>query len=252
VDRAGRENRVKLEERFGVSELYRSQFEQQERATNEVLFAHPQIGSILRDAPFVHAQFAFRSKVQAKVPFLQNRCFAEILWRVSEEIKAAVDHSGSTKKPIILLGKKYGPSKGARGTRGHITTPLIKYLAQFFLIVLTNEDYSSQLCMVCHRQTEFAKKDEMRSKKCSHCPGNGGKDFFFDRDYGASSNFHYKAEFFMRSGGFYPPQYISKKELEKRRKVVLEFLVELISFDKSGVQHRPRGPGAGNGDDNPQ
>jgi hypothetical protein len=57
----------------------------------------------------------------------------------------------------------------------------------------------------------------------------------------------------MRSGGFYPPQYCSKKELEKRRKVVLEFLVELlVSIDNSGGNHRLRGLGAGDGDDNPQ
>jgi hypothetical protein len=87
----------------------------------------------------------------------------------------------------------------------------------------------------------------------ANCLVNGGNDFFFDRDYGAPSNFHFKTVFFMRFGGLYPPQYCSKKELQKRRKVVLEFLVELlVSIDNSGGNDRLRGPGAGNGDDNPQ
>jgi hypothetical protein len=249
VDCAGRENRIKLEERLGQTNLYRAEFERRERETNEVLSAPPDVACVAQDAPFVHAQFAYRAKVQSKIPILQGNCFAQISWKLVEEMEAAVAHSGLTKKPILLLGKKYGPSKGARGTRGHMATPLVKYLAQFFLIVLTDEDYTSQLCPLCHHQTEFARDSEIRSKVCKNCPVKGGNDFFFDRDYGAPSNFHFKAVFFMRSGGFYPPQYCSKKELEKRRKVVLEFLVELlVSIDNSGGNHRLRGLG----DDNPQ
>jgi hypothetical protein len=65
-----------------------------------------------------------------------------------------------------------------------------------------------------------------------------------DRDCGAPTNFHYKAVFYMRSGGFYPPQYITKEELEKRKKLVGEFLLELeiVHIDNSGAKSANGGP----------
>ncbi len=226
VERAGRDKRAKLEQQHGKSRLYRDEWEAGERAADKVLHEHPDNARFMADAPFVHEQCAARAKVQSKIPMRQNDCFGDILWKFVDKIQEAVRLSGSTKKPVILLGDKYGPHKGAHGTRGHMTTPLVKYLAQFFLIVLVPEDFTSQGCPPCHRKTEFASKESWRGKVCKNCPV-AGKDFFFDRDYGAASNIHFKAVFYMRSGGFYPPQYITKKELGKRKKLVLQFLTEL-------------------------
>jgi hypothetical protein len=87
----------------------------------------------------------------------------------------------------------------------------------------------------------------LRGKKCENCPVAQG-DFYFDRDYGAPTNFHYKAVFYMRSGGFYPPQYITKKELGKRKKLVADFLLqlEIAHIHNSGARSANEDPGNGN------
>ena len=73
------------------------------------------------------------------------------------------------------------------------------------------------------------------------------KHFYFDRDYGAATNFHYKAEFYMRSGGFYPPQYTPMAELEERKKLVLDFLIQLeIATRNSGARSANEDPVNGN------
>ena len=131
--------------------------------------------------------------------------------------------TGSTKKPFVVIGEHYRPSKCARGMRGHIATPLIKYLAQFLLLVKIPEHNTSKLCPLCHCETQFANNREVRSKVCKNCPV-AGKDFFFDCDYGAASNMQYKAEFFVRSGGYYPAEYISIKERKKREKLFDDFM----------------------------
>ena len=46
-----------------------------------------------------------------------------------------------------------------------------------------------------------------------------GKDFFYDRDYGAASNIQYKAEFFVRSGGLYPAEFITIEQQRERREL---------------------------------
>ena len=53
---------------------------------------------------------------------------------------------------------------------------------------------------------------------CENCPV-AGKDFYFDRDYGAASNLQYKAEFFVRSSGYYPAEYITVKQRKLRAKL---------------------------------
>jgi len=235
VERSGHAKRAELEQHHHKSRLYRDVFEAGERATDEVLHEHPDNAQFMDDAAFCDEQCRARAKVQSKIPFLQNTCFAEIGRMIAEKLEAAARQFKSTKKPIILLGDKYGPHKCARGTRGHMTTPLVEYLAQFFLIVLVPEHLTSQLCPLCHCKTEFASKDSWRGKVCKSCVNR--KEFYFDRDHGAASNIYYKAVFFMRSGGFYPPQYITKRELEKRKKLVLEFLIKLdVAIRLSGTK----------------
>ena len=232
-----------MEEKFGRDRLYRDAFEAGERATDELLHERPDNARMMAEAPFVHEQFTMRSKVQSKVPMRQNECFADILWKCVEMIEEAEQLSRATqKKPVILLGDQYCPSKGARGGRGFLTKPLVEYLAQFFLIVIVPEHLTSQLCPLCHKKTEFASKDSLRGKVCKGCEVFGGHDFYFDRDFGAPTNFHYKAEFFMRSGGFYPPQYTPKAELEKREKLVLDFLTKLEIATRNQAPKVPMRP----------
>jgi hypothetical protein len=92
-----------------------------------------------------------------------------------------------------------------------------------FLIVTVPENNTTRDCCLCFRPTGFAnKREEIRSKVCKDCPV-AGRDFFYDRDDGAASNIHFKATFFVRSGGFYPPQFLPEKELAQQRKLFAEF-----------------------------
>ncbi len=247
VERAGRANRTRLEKKHGIDRLFRDMWEAGERATDEVLHERPDNAQFMADAPFVQEQFTARAKVQSEIPMSQNDCFAKIAWKCVERIQEAVRHSGSTKKPVILLGDRYTNCKGAHGGRGFLAKQLVEYLAQFFLIIIVPEHLTSLLCPPCHRKTEFASEDSWRGKVCENCPVAGG-DFFYDRDYGAASNIYYKAVFYMRSGGFYPPQYITKKELEKRKKLVLQFLTELeiAHIHNSGAKSANEDPENGN------
>ena len=103
-------------------------------------------------------------------------------------------------------------------------TPVIKFLAQFLLLVKTSEYNTTNNCLLCHCETGFANTHEKRSKVCKNCAVNGGKDFFYDRDWGSASNIQYTAEFFVLSGGFYPAEHISVKEREKRQKLFRQFM----------------------------
>ena len=162
-------------------------------------------------------------------------------WKVMGSISAA---TGSKKKPILILGDCYGPSKCARGTHGHVGSRVVKYLAQFLLIVTVPEHNTTKLCPLCHCETQFANKREIRSKVCRNCPV-AGKDFFYDRDYGAASNLQYKAEFFVRSGGYYPAEYITVKERKQRATLFDNFLRDVSqargdSLQAGGSAGQPR------------
>ena len=91
------------------------------------------------------------------------------------------------------------------------------------------------MCPLCHCETQFANKRERRSKVCKDCPV-AGRDFYFDRDYGAASNMQYKAEFFVRSGGYYPAEYISIKQRKKRNKLFEEFMRAVPRRGESEMQ----------------
>ena len=174
----------------------------------------------------------------------ESRCFEGVLEQIVKALEAVAKETGSTKKPILILGDCYGPSKGARGARGDIATRLIKYLAQFLLIVTVPEHNTTKLCPLCHCETQFANKREIRSKVCRKCPV-AGKDFFYDRDYGAASNMQYKAEFFVRSGGYYPAEYITVKEREQRATLFDDFLRDVDqarsdSLEAGGSAGQPR------------
>ena len=107
-----------------------------------------------------------------------------------------------------------------------MATPLVKYLAQFLLIVTVPEHNTTKLCPLCHCEAEYAdKKKGIRSFVCKACPV-AGKDFFYDRDYGAASNIHYKAEYYIRSGGLFPVEFITIKQRRKREELWGMYLQE--------------------------
>ena len=80
----------------------------------------------------------------------------------------------------------------------------------------------SKLCPQCHCKTQYANTREIRSKVCKNCPV-AGKDFYFDRDYGAASNLQYKAEFYVCLGSYYPAEYITVKQRKQRAKLFDDF-----------------------------
>lgn len=78
----------------------------------------------------------------------------------------------------------------AKGARGHLATPLVKYLAQFLLLVTVPEHNTTKLCPLCHCESDyFDPKRGKRAFVCKACPV-ACKDFKYDRDYGAASNIH--------------------------------------------------------------
>ncbi len=100
----------------------------------------------------------------------------------------------------------------------------MKYLAQFLLLVTVPEHNTIKLCPLCHCPAEYANhKKGIRSFVCKACPV-AGKDFFYERDYGAASNIHYKAEFYIRFGGLYPAEFITVKQRQKRQEVWDEYV----------------------------
>jgi hypothetical protein len=218
-EKEGRRARDFVVEEFGDFG-YLNQFERQERAhPSERDDVQVDMARLAQDLPAMMKQNELRRNARWDVHLKQEDCFEEILKTIVARIETAQRVTKATKQPILFLGDKYGPSKGARGARGHITTPLVKYLAQFLLIVLVPEHNTTKLCPLCHRETQFANKhQEIRSKVCKSCPV-AGKDFFYDRDYGAASNIQYKAEFFVRSGGLYPAEFITIEQHRERREL---------------------------------
>ncbi len=164
----------------------------------------------MRDLPFLMAQLF--GHVQED-HYFESR----VLKRIVATLDEAMTESKSSKKPFVVIGEHYGPS------RGHIATPLLKYLAHFLLLVTIPEHNTSKLCPQCHCETEFATTWEIRSKVCRNCPV-AGKDFYFDRDYGAASNMQYKTQFFVQSGGLYPAEYVSIKERKRLAKLFDKFV----------------------------
>jgi hypothetical protein len=127
----------------------------------------------------------------------------------------------ASKRPILLIGRGAGTGQGVRGTRSYIFPLLEKYLAEFFLILTVDEFNSTKLCPKCHHPTEFACKDEIRSKVCRResCKTTVTKDdvetqrdFFYDRDVGAAMNFYFIAVFMAKSGGKRPPPFAPKEK----------------------------------------
>ena len=223
VEKSGKRTAEALLEKFPDGAAYTREFERAERASGTVQFKHVDIEQMIREQPFLYEQNAARAKAQSAMRLKENKCFEEVLEQIVKALEAVAKETGSTKKPFLVIGDHYGPSKCARGTRGHIGSRLVKYLAQFLLIVTVPEHNTTKLCPLCHCETQFANKREIRSKVCRKCPV-AGKDFFYDRDYGAASNMQYKAEFFVRSGGYYPAEYITVKERERRATLFDDFL----------------------------
>ena len=227
VEKSGKRTAEALLEKFPNGAAYAREFERAERASGTVQFNHVNVEQLIREQPFLNEQNVARAKAKSSVPLEESKCFEAVLERIVMTLEAVVKETGSTKKPFVIIGDHYGPSKGARGARGDIAAPLIKYLAQFLLLVTVPEHNTTKLCPLCHCETKFANKREIRSKVCKSCPV-AGKDFFYDRDYGAASNLQFKAEFFVRSGGYYPAQYITVKERKRRAKLFDTFMRDVF------------------------
>ncbi len=218
-EQSGKQARAFVVEEFGATG-YMHELERRMRAEPAVQAVPVDMARLAEELPAMMKQNDMRANARWKVHLKQEDCFEEILRYIVTEIEIAQRVMGATKKAVIFIGDHYGPSKGAKGTRGHLATPLVKYLAQFLLLVTVPEHNTTKLCPLCHCPAEYAnKKTGIRSFVCKACPV-AGKDFFYDRDYGAASSIHYKAEFYIRSGGLYPAEFITIKERRKTRGVV--------------------------------
>ncbi len=226
-ERSGNRAREVVVEEFSDTDYLR-QFERQVRTEPDKDGVSVDIARLVQELPAMMKQNRLRTNTRWKVLLKEDDCFDEILKYIVNCIEIAqkatkeATKKEATKKPFVVIGEQYGPSKCACGTRGHMATPLIKYLAQFLLIVKVPEHNTTKLCPLCHCETQFANdQQEIRSKVCRDCPV-AGKDFFYDRDYGAASNIQYKAEFFVRSGGLYPAEFITIKQRLMREELFAE------------------------------
>ncbi len=112
------------------------------------------------------------------------------------------------KRLVLVIGKEGKSNRGVRGARGFFSRELIEFLAEFFLVLLLDENNTSKLTPCCHSESSFANEHEMRTKRCLHCkvtyelkkPASSENtmctiSFCYDRDLGASVNFAYVAIF---------------------------------------------------------
>lgn len=187
VQQEGVESRERLGGNVGCE---RALWERFERASDEVLHKAPDVRKWAEEYELVAQHQKTRAKAQSRVWTREQEFLHEML----RSIQSTFQEMGGTKCPVIVMGRDEGKGQGVRGTRGHCSTALQTFLAQFFLILTVGEHNTTKLCPCCHRETVFAKRSEIRSKKCKHGCGwkdtNGiHHDFCYDRDFGAVSDF---------------------------------------------------------------
>lgn len=166
----------------------RAAWERQERASDQVLASAPDISKWAAEYDKVASQQAARAKAQSRV-WRKEQAF---LYQILSSIRATFNDMPGTKRPVILLGRDGGHGQGVKGTRGHCATTIISFLAQFFLILTVGEMFTTRNCPGCHQESVFAKRSEIRSKRCKNpdCQwvnSNTGMptDLCYDRDFGA-------------------------------------------------------------------
>jgi len=184
VQKRGEERRAE----FGSHGEERKAWEMLERGAKSVLNKTPDVTKWAEEYEAVGMHQADRAKVQSRV-WMKERKF---LFQVLESIQEGFKSLGGTKPSVIILGADGGTGHGVRGTRGHCATAFIKFLSEFFLILTVNENKTTKMCPRCHKESVFAKRSEIRSKRCKNGCGSldkGGTwhDFCYDRDYGAVS-----------------------------------------------------------------
>jgi hypothetical protein len=187
VQQEGVESRERLGGNVGCE---RAMWERLERASDEVLHKAPDVRKWAEEYELVAQHQKTRAKAQSRVWAREQEFLHEML----RSIQSTFQQMDGSKCPVIVMGRDGGKGKGVRGTRGHCSTALQTFLAQFFLILTVDEFNTTKLCPCCHQETVFAKRSEIRSKKCKH--GCGWKDsdghhhdFCYDRDFGAVSDF---------------------------------------------------------------
>lgn len=187
VQQEGVESRERLGGNVGCE---RALWEQLERASDEVLHKAPDVRKWAEEYELVAQHQKTRAKAQSRVWAREQEFLHEML----RSIQSTFQQMGGTKCPVIVMGRDGGKGQGVQGTRGHCSTALQTFLAQFFLILTVGEHNTTKLCPCCHQETVFAKRSEIRSKKCKH--GCGWEDsngthhnFCYDRDFGAVSDF---------------------------------------------------------------
>jgi hypothetical protein len=161
----------------------------------------------------VGAHHKTRARYQSRVWGREQKFLHEML----QSIKGTFGEMGGAKRPVIVMGRDGGVGRGVRGTRGHCSTALRSFLAEFFLILTVDEHNTTKLCPRCHQESVFAKRNEIRSKKCAHGCGWTDRDgklhaFCYDRDFGASINMYYIACFMARTTGGRPHAFQTEKQ----------------------------------------
>ena len=176
---------------FGGIGSSRRNWERLERAATQVLFQEPDVRKWADEYDSVALLQTRRAKSQSRVWALEQKFLFEML----DSIKHTFGSMGGSKPPVIVLGRDGGHGQGVRGTRGNYSGVLLKFLAEFFLVLTVGEHNTTKMCPCCHKESVFAKRSEIRSKKCEHGCGSVYKDrrsgnikfhaFCYDRDFGA-------------------------------------------------------------------
>ena len=179
------------------------------------------------------------AKERSKVWTKEQKFLFEVKQSIDDQYRDIVGKEKIKKSLVIIVGR--GGKGGSRGSRGNACTILEKFLAQFYLVLTVDEYNTSKLCPRCHQETEFFnKKQEIRTKKCSHCKTEWNEMFdpktkekwkegkkreleywAYDRDFGASVNFYFIARFYAVTG--LRPIHFSP---EKEKQELLKYLTE--------------------------
>jgi hypothetical protein len=211
VERVGRELREKLVGEEGSERAYLASWERAERAAEAVLASEIDLAALMAEYELRSTQQHSRAKMQSKIASKEARyLFDKLLWPICKGFR----HMGGRRKNIIMVGDEDDNKPGVKGTRSFVLSIILKFWAQFFLVLLCPERNTTNNCPNCHQKSEFAYPDvQKRTKVCRNCPAMG-RDFFYDRDDGASLNIYHVAKHKAKAGGWPPLAFCSDWERE--------------------------------------
>jgi hypothetical protein len=103
-------------------------------------------------------------------------------------LRAYYDALGRPENIMIILGKEF--TAVGRGQAVANRKLIVDILSDHFLVVLYNENYSSQLHYACGRPMEQYRKHEVRTKICYCCTAErpDGRHVLVNRDFNAAVN----------------------------------------------------------------